>query len=349
MSKKSPDYKYRIFEEIGKGAFSNVYLAHQHKSIDFIDYNLGKNYYKKYVLKCVIAKQKYIDFVNCEVKYFKILNNECKHIIHCVDQFVIKNNSYLDTRCLVFEYFGHNLYTYTCEQFTLYGHHTCHFVNKLVTALIEGLQFLHGKNILHCDLKPENIVVNADYHLQNSPEIKIIDLGSAMFLQTAKEYSYIQTRYYRSPSCILSAQIKPKIDFWSAGCILYEVMTNIPLFNKKNEYEVLIKQLRFIHIPHEEVTKNHRNERIYNYHTKQWRDAELNREKVDLLNYLKDVIKIKNIMFSRNEKSWLLDKERGVFSLIKLFILDYYSVTPDNYTYSNALNKVNDYYKIKFT
>ena len=72
--------------------------------------------------------------------------------------------------------------------------------------------------IIHCDLKPENILlVNP-----GKSKIKVIDLGSSCF-EFEKIYTYIQSRFYRSPEIMLGIPYNTAIDMWSLGCILAEL------------------------------------------------------------------------------------------------------------------------------
>jgi dual specificity tyrosine-phosphorylation-regulated kinase 2/3/4 len=79
--------------------------------------------------------------------------------------------------------------------------------------------------VLHCDLKPENIMLRSS----NRSIVKVIDFGSSCF-QDEKVYTYIQSRFYRAPEVILGLPYGPPIDMWSLACILAELHTGIPLF-----------------------------------------------------------------------------------------------------------------------
>lgn len=68
--------------------------------------------------------------------------------------------------------------------------------------------------------------------------IKIIDLGSSCF-DTEKIYTYVQSRFYRSPEVIMGISYNMAIDMWSLGCILAELYTGYPLFPGENEQEQL--------------------------------------------------------------------------------------------------------------
>lgn len=91
--------------------------------------------------------------------------------------------------------------------------------------VLSSLAFLHGLGLIHCDLKPENIMV-ADFEV---PRVKLIDLGSSCFLHD-RLASYVQSRSYRAPEVVLRCGYNHKIDIWSLGCILAELHTGSVLF-----------------------------------------------------------------------------------------------------------------------
>jgi serine/threonine protein kinase len=73
-------------------------------------------------------------------------------------------------------------------------------------------------NVIHCDLKPENIMLK----YREKACIKLIDYGNACFANK-KAYRYVQSRHYRAPEVILELPYSSAIDMWSLGCILYEL------------------------------------------------------------------------------------------------------------------------------
>ena len=103
------------------------------------------------------------------------------------------------------------------------------------------MKILSKKSIVHCDLKPENILLmNKTTH-----RLKVIDLGSACS-EKHFPFQYIQSRYYRAPEILLGISYDISIDLWSIGCIIYELMTGNPLFNCKNEKDLILAQYQFI-------------------------------------------------------------------------------------------------------
>ena len=78
---------------------------------------------------------------------------------------------------------------------------------------------------------------------------KIIDLGSSFDKDMVYNKTYIQSRYYRSPEILLGYTFNEKIDIWSLGCIIIELITSKPIFNGKNKRDMIFKICQFLDIP----------------------------------------------------------------------------------------------------
>jgi dual specificity tyrosine-phosphorylation-regulated kinase 2/3/4 len=107
-------------------------------------------------------------------------------------------------------------------------------IRRFTKQLLSSLLLLKQHKVIHCDLKPENILLAHPMH----SEIKVIDFGSSCF-ENEKVYTYIQSRFYRSPEVILGMSYGMPIDMWSVGCILAELFTGYPIFPGENEQEQL--------------------------------------------------------------------------------------------------------------
>lgn len=107
-------------------------------------------------------------------------------------------------------------------------------IRRFTKQMLSSLNLLKKHKVIHCDLKPENILVRHPMH----SEIKVIDFGSSCF-ENEKVYTYIQSRFYRSPEVILGMTYGLPIDMWSLGCILAELYTGVPIFPGENEQEQL--------------------------------------------------------------------------------------------------------------
>ncbi|PWU90246.1 putative serine/threonine protein kinase [Trypanosoma cruzi] len=135
---------------------------------------------------------------------------------------------------LVFEMLSMNLFQLI--QRTNYNGVSLDLTRKFAYQLILVLKQLeeHNPPIIHCDVKPENVVLRDP----SRSSIRLIDFGSACYLhQGAKLYKYVQSRFYRSVEVILELGYDTAIDRWSLGCMLVELHTGVPLFAGKNEAE----------------------------------------------------------------------------------------------------------------
>lgn len=120
--------------------------------------------------------------------------------------------------------------------------------------LLDALCVLKDARLIHCDLKPENILLktwasghiylqveaaNLGKNVMNerlqSPDIKVIDFGSACH-ERQTVYTYIQSRFYRSPEVLLGLPYSTSIDMWSLGCICVELFLGLPLFPGTSEF-----------------------------------------------------------------------------------------------------------------
>jgi len=100
--------------------------------------------------------------------------------------------------------------------------------------LLEALCALRRVGIIHCDLKPENVLLTS----LHSGELKLIDLGSAC-ADGRTVYTYIQSRFYRAPEVVLGAPYGAPIDMWSLGCLAAELFLGLPIFPGASEYNLL--------------------------------------------------------------------------------------------------------------
>ena len=93
-----------------------------------------------------------------------------------------------------------------------------------------GLHYLHGKNVLHRDLKAANVFLMKDNDRRNDFfSVKIGDLGVAKLLETSTAFAQtiVGTPYYLSPELCTDQPYRDKSDCWALGVLLYEVRTYI--------------------------------------------------------------------------------------------------------------------------
>ncbi|KAI8853567.1 kinase-like domain-containing protein [Chytridium lagenaria] len=196
--------QYQILDILGQGTFGQVVKCQNIKTKAQVAVKVIKN------------KPAYYNQSLVEVAILDMLNNEYdkqgKHHIVCMkDTFLFRNHL-----CIIFEMLSVNLYE-LIKQNQFRGLST-NLVRVFVQQILECLIVLNKARIIHCDLKPENILLkNLD-----SPTIKVIDFGSACH-ESQTVYTYIQSRFYRSPEVLMGLPYTSSIDMWSLGCIAAEL------------------------------------------------------------------------------------------------------------------------------
>jgi dual specificity tyrosine-phosphorylation-regulated kinase 2/3/4 len=99
---------------------------------------------------------------------------------------------------------------------------------------VEALVACHKAGVVHCDLKPENVLCVSG----SRGSVKLIDFGSGCF-DGNQRYQYIQSRFYRAPEVVLGLWYGPPMDIWSLALILIEMMTGKPMFPADDEIDLL--------------------------------------------------------------------------------------------------------------
>ncbi|KAL4379092.1 hypothetical protein GQ457_02G018540 [Hibiscus cannabinus] len=134
--------------------------------------------------------------------------------------------------------------------------------------LLRALKYIHSANVYHRDLKPKNILANANCKL------KICDFGLARVAfndtpMTIFWTDYVATRWYRAPELCGSffSKYTPAIDIWSIGCIFAEVLTGKPLFPGKNVVHQLDLMTDLLGTPSLDTICQVRNEKARRYLT----------------------------------------------------------------------------------
>jgi cyclin-dependent kinase 5 len=125
-------------------------------------------------------------------------------------------------------------------------------VRTLMQQLLQGLSFCHAHNVLHRDLKPQNLLIN-----NRNMQLKLADFGLARaFGIPVRCYSAeVVTLWYRPPDVLFGAKLYScEIDLWSAGCIFAEIANGgKPLFPGADVDDQLKRIFRLLGTPTEET------------------------------------------------------------------------------------------------
>ena len=159
------------------------------------------------------------------------------NIIHLKESFYFRHHL-----CISFPLLSMNLYEFIKKN--NFQGVSLGLIRRFAVQILTALRFLNKNRIVHCDLKPENILLKQP----NKSGIKVIDFGSSCF-QQERVYTYIQSRFYRSPEVILGIPYSMAIDMWSFGCILAELFTGCPLYPGQDEVEQLLCIMEIQDVP----------------------------------------------------------------------------------------------------
>ena len=208
-------YRYEIKGILGKGSFGIVLCCFDHKHKAPVAVKIIKN-------KKLFHQQGLV-----EVRVLQLLRERDRDgtvpVISLKLHFMFRRHL-----CLVFELLANSLYDYMKTNH--FQPVDSSFILKVTVQLLKSLIFIKKLRIIHCDIKPENIL----FRVEGKSGLKLIDFGSACF-ENAKVYSYIQSRYYRAPEVILGNGYNAGIDMWSLGCILVELVKGTPAFPGESE------------------------------------------------------------------------------------------------------------------
>ncbi|CAA6661167.1 unnamed protein product [Spirodela intermedia] len=155
-----------------------------------------------------------------ELKLLRHLRHE--NVIALKDIMMPASRSFKDVY-LVYELMDTDLHQIIKSSQALSNDHCQYFLFQLLRAL----KYLHSANILHRDLKPGNLLVNANC------ELKICDFGLARTSNVKGQLmtEYVVTRWYRAPELLLCCDYYgTSIDVWSVGCIFAELLGRKPIF-----------------------------------------------------------------------------------------------------------------------
>ncbi|XP_037729567.1 putative mitogen-activated protein kinase 14C [Drosophila subpulchrella] len=132
-------------------------------------------------------------------------------------------------------------------------------IRSILYQILRGLKYIHSAGVIHRDLKPCNIAVNQNI------EVRILDFGLAR-LSSNIMTDLVGTLWYRAPELLfLRDNYTNRIDMWSVGCILAELISGHTLFPGDHYFNQLVRLLEIMGSPSEEFTRGIRNEKSRNY------------------------------------------------------------------------------------
>ena len=244
--------RYIIESMVGEASFSTAWKAidkypNKKKANNKIhnssnSNNNSKKNRKRVCLKVIKNNKDFLDQSLDEIKLLRYLNAagdvDKHHILRLYDYFYFKEHLFISTELL-----RDNLYEFS--RYNRESGDTIYFnlrrIRSVAQQCLEALDYMHSLGLIHCDLKPENVLIQSYSNCQ----IKVIDFGSSCYI-TDHLTSYIQSRSYRAPEVLLGCTYGQKIDVWSLGCILAELWTGNVLFHNHSVASLLSRIIAII-------------------------------------------------------------------------------------------------------
>ena len=203
---------FEIIKLIGKGSFAKVYLV-KNKSNQ-------KIYSMKKLDKPFLKRTKQEQHTINERILLSKMNNPFLVKLYCCFQ----DNEHL---YFIMEFIqGGELFFHLHRETRFDDEKTSFYIAELILAL----DFLHKNKVIYRDIKPENILLDVKGH------IKLTDFGLCRMCcsKNEKVFTLCGTPFYIAPEILENKGYNNSVDWWSLGCLMYEMLVGKPLFNFNN-------------------------------------------------------------------------------------------------------------------
>mmetsp|Transcript_19936 Transcript_19936/g.36859 ORF Transcript_19936/g.36859 Transcript_19936/m.36859 type:complete len:354 (-) Transcript_19936:64-1125(-) len=208
---------YVVLNILGRGVFSCVVKARSSRGEDV-------------AVKIIRDKEIMMRAGLKEIRVLEQLNKLDPEDRSSVIRF--KESFYLNRHlCLVFESLEMNLRDLVKKHV---GGLSIEALKSYGKQIMTSLLLFRKAKILHCDIKPDNIVVTADLR-----KVKFCDFGSVLLDKETMETDELVARFYRAPEVILGLPLDFGVDMWAVGCSLFEIFKGEVLFPGRNNADML--------------------------------------------------------------------------------------------------------------
>ena len=218
---------FEAIQLIGKGSSCKVYTV------------LSKSDNKLYAIKESSSKENE-DIIKNEVSIFKQLNNESPYIIHFYDFFKGKNEHNKPCLCIQLEYCEYGNIREILKKGKKLGITITEVeISAIIYMVLQGINFIHKKNLVNRDIKGRNILVG------KNGSVKLCDFGICRkYIENGMKKFRGGSPYWMAPEILKKEEYTQNIDIWALGITCIELAEYEPPYSKYSPDEVLKKIIK---------------------------------------------------------------------------------------------------------
>ncbi|XP_051282305.1 calcium/calmodulin-dependent protein kinase IGb [Dicentrarchus labrax] len=210
---------FDIMEELGSGAFSEVYMVKEKKT--------GK----MFAMKCVKKKQKRDLNLENEIAVLRRIKHE--NVVGLEDFYESHTHYYLIMQLVS----GGELFDRILDR----GVYSEKDASSVIQQVLQAVSYLHQNGIVHRDLKPENILY---YSQEEQSKIMISDFGLSKMVEDDIMSTACGTPGYVAPEVLAQKPYSKAVDCWSIGVITYILLCGYPPFYEESESRLFSKIMK---------------------------------------------------------------------------------------------------------
>ncbi|KAI1326418.1 kinase-like domain-containing protein [Xylariaceae sp. FL0255] len=231
VSKDDPNMSYSKQKKIGQGASGSVYVAKvKEGAVSPVARDLLRSFGSRAqvaIKQMDLAHQPRKELIVNEIMVMK--DSKHRNIVNFLDAFLRNNNTEL---WLVLEYMEGGALTDVIDNNPVI---TEEQISTICLETCQGLQHLHSQNIIHRDIKSDNVLLDA------RGNVKITDFGfCAKLTETkSKRATMVGTPYWMAPEVVKQKEYGPKVDIWSLGIMAIEMIESEPPYLNEEPLKAL--------------------------------------------------------------------------------------------------------------
>ncbi|KAI8567385.1 hypothetical protein RHMOL_Rhmol02G0118100 [Rhododendron molle] len=231
---------YRLGKELGRGQFGVTYLCTENST--------GHTYACKSILKRKLRTKNDKEDVKKEIQIMQHLSGQ-QNIVEFKGAYEDRQSVHVVMELCA----GGELFDRIIAQ----GHYSERAASGICRSIVNVVHICHFMGVMHRDLKPENFLLSSK---DEGGMLKATDFGLSVFIEEGKVYrDIVGSAYYVAPE-VLRRSYGKEIDIWSAGVILYILLSGVPPFwaeTEKGIFDAILQgEIDFVSEPWPTISKS---------------------------------------------------------------------------------------------